>query len=230
MNRLRRILQLGKGTRWRWGAILVLLYVGAVATGNGAILMGVATARVAGADPLLDLLGLPEIKHLRQIDHHVWAGAGPSTTDLRGLADLGITTVVDLREGIPGDVRGSERVAAAVGLEYFSLPLPDGQVLEHLELERLMRIVDEAEGDVFINCGGGVGRTTSTTAAYEAAVGRDPSLLPRIAIGPMSFEQAWFIVSADPDNPAPDHPIVEAVSRYVIDAPRKIVNWVETLI
>lgn len=220
----------GRGTPLRIVVLAVYGYLALVLIGNGVILLGVATARLAGKDPRVDLAGLPEVKHLRQVDASMWAGGTPSPDDYERFADLGVSTVINLREGVPGDEAGTSISAAAAGLDYVRVPIVDGRAPDRDQVERILAAIRNADGDVFIHCGGGVGRTTSTTAAYEAAVGRDPSLWPRIAIGPMSFEQAWFIVAAEPNQLAPDAPIIDVLSRYVIDAPRRVVNLVETII
>ncbi len=222
--------QLGRGNKVVRSIVLVIYaYLALVLVGNAVILAAVAGARIAGKDPRADLLSLPDVKHLRQVDRSTWAGATPSAEDFEKLAAMGISTVINLREGVPGDEAGTSRYALDAGLEYVRIPVVDGRALDQAEVDRLLEAIDRADGGVFIHCGGGVGRTTSATAAYEAAVGRDPSFWRRVAIGPVSFEQAWLILEAGPGEPSPDAPIVEALSRYVIDAPRRIVNWIEVV-
>lgn len=221
----------GRGNRaLRAAVLLVYAYLALVLVVNGVIVSGVAVARVAGQDPRADLVSLPDVKHLRQVDASLWAGAAPSRADYEDFAAMGVSTVVDLQEQIAGDDAGAPEAAEAAGLAYVHIPLVDGRAPGPRQVRRLLDVIEDAPGDVFVHCGGGVGRTTSATAAYQAAAGDDPALWDRLAVGPMSLEQAWFIVSAEPSQPAPEPVAIALLSRYFIDAPRRIVNWVEVAV
>jgi protein tyrosine phosphatase (PTP) superfamily phosphohydrolase (DUF442 family) len=211
--------------------VAAIAYVLLVAVGNGLILGGVALARTVGKDPRVDVQALPELRHLRQIDERVWASAPPSGDDYPALQEMGIDVVIDLQTGRPGDARVDRtELATRLGMHYVWVPVIDGRAPEAEDVDVVLRAIDQAEGDVLIVCGAGVGRTTSMTAAYEAGAGRDPSLLRRLAVGPMSFEQAWFILALEPGNPHDDNVVVDALNRWVIDRPRLVVNRIETML
>jgi hypothetical protein len=75
---------------------------------------------------------------------------------------------------------------------------------------------------------GGVGRSTSIAATFEAAQGQNPSVLEQLATGPPTIEQIWFVATLRPNHP--DHrisPAVAAVSRAV-DAPRGLYHWIKS--
>jgi protein tyrosine phosphatase (PTP) superfamily phosphohydrolase (DUF442 family) len=199
-------------------------YLGVAALGKAAIAAGVVIARSLGRDPRTRDRSLPAIKHLRIIDERLWVGAQPHMHHYRELARLGVRTVVDVRTGGRTDPRSDDPESLrSLGLDYEWLPVIDGHAPDTRTANSFIDIVEKAEGIVFLHCGGGVGRTTSLTAAYNASQDRNPSLMEPLAIGPMSLEQAWFIAAVGRPGPSPRNPLIRALSRYVVDAPR--VMW-----
>lgn len=129
--------------------------------------------------------------------------------------------MVDLRTGTDTDPRPDDpEFLRSLGIDYEWLPVTDGQAPDARTVTRFVEIVEGTEGIVFMHCGGGVGRSTSLTAAYEAAEGKNPSLLEQMAVGPMSLEQAWFIGVVGEDDPSAHNVVIQGLSRYVVDAPR----------
>lgn len=195
----------------RAGVLLVAVLV----VGNGAILGLSVWARSATPMTRLDIDG---VRKGVAVDERVWRGAAPSAAGYRNLAAAGVTTIVDLRSD-------SERGAAVeaiddAGLELVRLPVRDGQLPTEEEVARFLRVVEEAEGRVFVHCGAGVGRTGAMAAAYLAAVDEasGPAALRRnLAVGPPSLEQIAFAASGG----VQPNVAVTAMSR-VLDAPRRI--------
>jgi hypothetical protein len=106
------------------------------------------------------------------------------------------------------------------------LPIRDGHAPSDSNVARFVDAVESAHALVFVHCGGGVGRSTSLQAAYEAAQGQDPSMWEHLAIGPPTLEQAWFIVSAGPRDPTSDNVLVSFISR-ALDAPRRVLSLIK---
>jgi uncharacterized protein (TIGR01244 family) len=199
----------------------ILGYLGLSLVGNAAIWVGVATGRLLDRDPRSRDSSLPDIKHVRKVDERLWVGAQPGKDHYRELADAGVRVVIDVRGGSPTDPRPDDpEFLRSLGLEYVWLPVTDGRAPDSPTVERFVQIVHDADGTVFLHCGGGVGRSTSFTAAYEAAQGKNPSLLEQMAVGPMSLEQAWYIAAVGKDDPSAQNPMIQGLSRYVVDAPR----------
>jgi protein-tyrosine phosphatase len=169
-------------------------------------------ARLLGDDPRVAFEG---VKNFRIVDDRVWAGAQPQPRGYRQLGEDGVTLVVDLRTGADDDPRlGDPEQLAAQGIDHLALPIPDGHVPSSRQVERLVAAVDAAEGVVFVHCGGGVGRSTALTSAYARAEGGDHSVPDHLAIGPHTFEQAWFVATGD------SNVVVRRVSE-LLDAPRR---------
>jgi protein tyrosine phosphatase (PTP) superfamily phosphohydrolase (DUF442 family) len=208
----------------RWLRIVALVvggYLGLVVLTTLLMFAGVLTARLLGRAPE-KLDSLPAIGHLRRVDDRLLAGAQPTRADYAALADAGVKVVVDLRTGAPDDPnRDDPEYLASLGMDYVSLPTSDGHAPGAETVNRFIDIVDSAPGLVFMHCGGGVGRSTSLQAAYDAHLGRDPSFLDYLAIGPPTIEQAWFVAAVEPGDPTAGNWFIQGMSRF-LDAPRRL--------
>jgi protein tyrosine phosphatase (PTP) superfamily phosphohydrolase (DUF442 family) len=215
----------------RWVGVLAASWLGLFVLVNVGILLAGAAARAAGKDPQLHDDGWPDITHLRRLDDKVLFGGQTTPTEYAELVDHGVTRVIDLRGHQRFDQAGRDDPAALaeLGLEYVSLPISDGRAPTPAQIRRFVELVDEADGRVFAHCGGGVGRSTSMAAAYEASHGIDPSVLEQVAVGPPTIEQIWFVGTLRPGEP--EHrisPVVAVVSR-VADSPRTLWGHIESL-
>lgn len=209
--------------------IAVASWVGVFLAVNVTILLAGVAARVAGKDPRLHNDDWPPITHLRMVDDKLLVGGQTSLPEYEGLKDQGVTLVVDVRPTFDrhkASERDDPEALRRIGLDYVSLPIPDGRAPTPDQIRRFLEIVDSADGRVYAHCGGGVGRSTSLAAAYEASQGQDPSVLEQLATGPPTLEQIWFVATLSPDEP--EHaisPAVAVVSRAV-DSPRTVYGWV----
>jgi protein tyrosine phosphatase (PTP) superfamily phosphohydrolase (DUF442 family) len=202
-------------------------YMAVAVLSTGIMFAGVAVTRALGHDPRAHDDSLPDIKHLRWADDKLLASAQPSRSDYAGLAELGVSLVVDVRTGSDDDpILDDPEYLASLGIDYLRLPFRDGRAPSDLTVRRFVNAVETADGLVFMHCGGGVGRSTSLQAAYQATRGQNPSLREHIAIGPPTLEQAWFIASASPKDPTSESLAVSLVSR-ALDAPRRILSLIK---
>lgn len=208
------------------GVSLLAGYLLLAAGGNLLVLASVPVARALGHSGGTSAPGLPGIKHLREVDEGVWAGAQPEKEDFAQLRDAGVSVVVDLRTGSPGDPRLDDpQELAQLGMAYERLPILDGRPPSAEQVERLVEIVESSEGEVFFHCGGGVGRSGALAAGYLAATGKDPSALDYLGVGPPTIEQIAYATAAEPQHLPEVHPAIEILSRYLIDGPRSAANW-----
>lgn len=205
--------------------MIAAAYGALVLLGNAIVLGAVVAAKLSGADPRVRDATLPPITNLRIVDGRLWAGAQTGRGQYRQLAAMGVTVVVDLRTGRRDDPRDDAAFLEEIGMEYVWLPLRDGQAPDAAMVGRFLEVMGNARGIVYMHCGGGVGRSFALQSAYEAARGRDPSLVELLSVGPPTIEQAWYVFSAGRGRPGSSNTLVEALSRYVIDAPRTIFNW-----
>ena len=158
-------------------------------------------------------------------DGELWRGAAPSPTGYRALADLGFTTVVDLRAE---DLSAAQlALPGEAGLDVVRVPMRDGQTPE--QVQRLFDTVSESSGPVFVHCGAGVGRTGTMAAAYLVRTGQEDAsgaVWRNLSVGPPSIEQIYYglTLERERDTAQPPLPVV-MVSRFV-DAPRRLWSYV----
>jgi uncharacterized protein (TIGR01244 family) len=202
------------------GWILVFLVV------NLTFVLAGLVARWAGKDPRLHDDSWPGITHLRMVDDKLLVGGQTTIEEYRELADHGVTLVIDARTGSQADQGTDDPEALArLGIDHAAVPIPDGRAPTPAQVRRFLDLVESADGRVFAHCGGGVGRSTSLAAAYEAAQGQDPSAAEQLAVGPPTIEQVWYVGTMRADRP--EHgisPVVAVVSRAV-DVPRTAWGW-----
>jgi uncharacterized protein (TIGR01244 family) len=212
--------------------VLVTLgaWLGVFLAVNLVILVSGVAARWSGNDPRVHGDGWPGITHLRVVDDRLLVGGETSPEQYADLAERGVTLVIDTRTGGATDSSTDDpEQLAELGLDYATVPIPDGRAPTPAQVRRFLDLVDSADGRVFAHCGGGVGRSTSLAAAYEAAEGQDPSTLEQLATGPPTLEQIWFVATLSPDRPEHHISPAVAVASRVVDAPRGLFGWLTSL-
>ena len=197
------------------GAAVAFLLIG-----NLAILAASVWARET--TPVASAAPIDGIDNLRAVDAKVWRGAAPTSEGYRGLAQSGVSTVVDLRaeDGIEHDAK----VVTDLGMRMVRLPVRDGQTPTSEEIETFLTAVRESGGKVFVHCGAGVGRTGAMVGAYQVAQGDlsgAAALRRNLAVGPPSLEQIAFVAGMESDDLDKPSTVLTAVSR-VLDAPRRM--------
>ncbi|MCW2615794.1 MAG: Protein tyrosine/serine phosphatase [Frankiales bacterium] len=202
---------------------LLLLVVGVLVVANIAIALAVPVARLSvdGSSPAQ----LEGIGHLRAVDDKVWRGDSPNRAGYAGLADAGVTTVVDLRA--EKDLRPPLDLLRELGLRRVALPVRDGQTPTRAQVHAFQEVVAQSRGLVYVHCGAGVGRTGSMAGAYAVGAGERTAagaVAANLSVGPPSLEQIWYVASSGETLAPPPGPVV-AVSR-VLDAPRRLWSYV----
>ena len=106
-----------------------------------------------------------KIKNFGQMDERFYRGAQPKEADYQNLADLGVNTVIDLRE----DPEAYEKPSVErLGMRYVNIPMDDKKYPKARDIEAFLKLVnDPAIGKFFVHCAGGRHRTGVMGAVYR---------------------------------------------------------------
>lgn len=109
----------------------------------------------------------PNIKigNFGQMDERLYRGAQPLQDDYQALKDLGVNTIVDLRN----DPTEYEKTAAeALGMRYVNIPMSGWKTPKDTQVEEFMKLMnDPATGVVYVHCKAGKHRTSVVGAVYR---------------------------------------------------------------
>ena len=128
-----------------------------------ALLAFVFTAS-AQSSPKTDFQNV-NVGNFGQMDDNFFRGAQPLPEDYKALADLGIKTIVDLRN----DPTTYEKSAAeAVGIKYVNIPMSGWKSPSDADLEAFLKLAnDPSTGKFFVHCKAGIHRTGVAGAVYR---------------------------------------------------------------
>ena len=105
------------------------------------------------------------IKNFGQMDERYYRGAQPEPGDYKSLKDLGVNTVIDLRND-PTDYEKAE--VEALGMRYVNIPMSGWKSPKDRDLETFLGLLnDSATGTVFVHCKAGIHRTGVAGAVYR---------------------------------------------------------------
>ena len=123
------------------------------------------SAVAAAQDAVHPNLKAIKIKNFGQMDDRFFRGGQPKETDYKDLAQLGIKTIIDLRE----DPEPYERpTAEALGMRYVNIPMIAKQYPTEQATETFLKIVNDPEtGRFYVHCAGGRHRTGAMGAVYR---------------------------------------------------------------
>lgn len=105
------------------------------------------------------------IKNFGQMDERYYRGGQPEKSDYQALKDLGVTTVVDLRN----DSMDYEKPEVeALGMKYVNIPMSAWRTPRDSDVETFLKLLnDPATGTVYVHCKAGKHRTGLTAAVYR---------------------------------------------------------------
>ena len=106
-----------------------------------------------------------KISNFGQMDENFYRGARPKPEELRNLAALGITTVIDLTD----NTREREEPAViAAGMRYVNIPIVDKAYPSAEQVSAFLKVAnDPATGKFYVHCAGGRHRTGIMAAVYR---------------------------------------------------------------
>ena len=110
-----------------------------------------------------------ELPNFHEVNSQLYRGAQPRRGGLKRLAQLGIRTIVNLRES--NDLaRAEEAEASAAGLRYFNVPFKRTGRPTDEQVARVLSIISDTDNQpVFVHCHYGEDRTGTVIAVYRIA-------------------------------------------------------------
>lgn len=108
-----------------------------------------------------------DLPNFHRVNDALYRGGQPSDEGFRRLSQLGIKTVLDLRDDNER-TRSEELKARTAGLRYFNLPMDDFSRPSDKRVAEAMSIISSAENQpVFVHCRRGSDRTGAIIAIYR---------------------------------------------------------------
>jgi len=106
-----------------------------------------------------------KIGNFGQMDERFYRGAQPLESDYQSLKDLGIKTVIDLRN----DPTDYEKAAVeALGMKYVNIPMSGWKSPKDAQMDVFLKLIDDPEtGKFFVHCKAGIHRTGVAGAVYR---------------------------------------------------------------
>lgn len=107
------------------------------------------------------------IENFGQMDQRYFRGAQPDPDDYQSLKDLGVTTVIDLRN----DPTDYEKPAVeALGMKYVNIPMSGWKTPKMSSINEFLKVLDDpSTGVVYVHCKAGRHRAGVMGAAYRYA-------------------------------------------------------------
>ncbi len=113
---------------------------------------------------------MPGIRNFHQVNSHIYRGGQPAGEAWRGLAGLGVKTVIDLRRESEGghSLAAEARAVKAAGMRYVSVPMNGVVAPDDADIAKILGILNSGE-PVFVHCKEGKDRTGTVIACYRIA-------------------------------------------------------------
>ena len=108
----------------------------------------------------------PGIKNFDQVDSHVYRGGQPTDEGFQYLAKRGVKTIIDLREADDRS-KAEERVVTGAGMQYVNVPMTGLTPPTEAEITKILSMLEDATGPIFVHCKRGADRTGAVIAAYH---------------------------------------------------------------
>ena len=106
-----------------------------------------------------------KIGNFGQMDERFVRGAQPLESDYQSLKDLGVSTIIDLRND-PTDYE--KRSAEALGMKYVNIPMSGWKSPKQADIDTFLALVKNPDtGKFFVHCKAGIHRTGVIGAAYR---------------------------------------------------------------
>ena len=126
------------------------------------VALGTVALSKTHSDPAFSSI---KIKNFGKMDDRLYRGAQPKSEDYKGLAALGVKTVIDLQDSPTSYEKGD---VEALGMRYINIPMSDSSYPKQEQIDAFLRLVnDSGTGVMYIHCAGGRHRTGVMGAVYR---------------------------------------------------------------
>ena len=115
------------------------------------------------------------VDRLHKVDDRLYRGSQPDAEGFRYLRDLGVKSVVNLREESDAIKTGEQQIVESLGMRYVHLPVKDGNFFTWFRripddsVRQFLTVVQSEPGPVFVHCRRGTDRTGAMVAFYRMA-------------------------------------------------------------
>lgn len=108
------------------------------------------------------------LPNFQKVDDHVYRGAQPTDSGFKELAQLGIKTIVDLRDVGEHSQADEEKIVTGLGMRYVSIPMHGLSTPKDDKVAAVQALFnDTTNGRVFVHCKRGADRTGMVVAVYR---------------------------------------------------------------
>jgi tyrosine-protein phosphatase SIW14 len=108
------------------------------------------------------------LPNFQKVDDHIYRGAQPINSGFQALAQLGIKTVVDLRDIGEHSQADEQKLVTDLGMRYVSIPMQGMSTPKADQVAAVLALLnDTTSGPVFVHCKRGADRTGTVIAVYR---------------------------------------------------------------
>jgi tyrosine-protein phosphatase SIW14 len=110
------------------------------------------------------------LPNFKQVSDHVYRGGQPTDSGFQRLAQLGIKTVIDLRDIGEHSQAHEQKTVTDLGMRYVNIPMHGMSTPKDDQVEAALALLnDTASGPVFVHCKRGADRTGGVIAMYRVS-------------------------------------------------------------
>jgi protein tyrosine/serine phosphatase len=146
-------------------AVVQMLALGALAGG------GRPTLAAPDVKDTMKPIAIPgfDLENFGVVDGRIFRGRQPKAQDYERLAELGVTTIVDLRDDAE---EYAKHAAEAAGLVYVNIPIDAHSTPKDTDFVKFLEAIDATgvrnpNGKAYVHCAGGRHRTGSMVGTYR---------------------------------------------------------------
>jgi len=106
------------------------------------------------------------IPNFHKVNDHIYRGGQPAEEGWKGLADLGIKTVIDLRLVDEHPTKVEAQAVEAAGMRYVNIPMHGVVAPSNEQVSQALALLN-SDNAVFVHCRRGADRTGTIIACYR---------------------------------------------------------------